>query len=442
MDESKDANEHDWHGSDEGMSAQYRVGVAKADITPTPGVPYLGFAGPGRQSFFTGVHDQLFARPLYLSDGKEEFVLLSTDTFGFVNDLFGKGRHFASELRARITDATGVPGDRIMHATPHIHSAPETLNFRPFLKHSVAAEWLEKFMSVAASSAKQAKAQAFPATLRIGHGDLPGVSQNRRRESAMDDEVIVLFFEGDDGRNVVLMNFACHPVIVQVSELVSGDFVGLAETTVENVLPGNQACLFLQGACGDINPIAHAARKFQDRFEGVRWTGLALAGEVLKTVGRLKVEGKAEEPVLLRSASKTIDLPSRSLPKGQELEAIREKAKNGGAREMETVVRVEEGEGPFAAELQVLRIGGAALGGIPGEPFCRIGLEMKARLKPLVGVPVGYANGYLGYLAPPEAWAKGGYEVLCGPWSKVGPESFSMIQNTLYELFRQITDGK
>jgi hypothetical protein len=59
-----------------------------------------------------------------------------------------------------------------------------------------------------------------------------------------------------------------------------------------------------------------------------------------------------------------------------------------------------------------------------------------------VGVPVGYANGYLGYLAPPEAWAKGGYEVLCGPWSKVGPESFSMIQNTLYELFRQITDGK
>lgn len=422
------------------MTAQYQIGVAKADVTPSAGVPYLGFAGPARQSFFVGVHDRLFARTLYLSDGHEEILLLATDTFGFVNDLFGRERYFVDELRARVTEATGVSGDRIMHATAHIHSAPETLNFRPFLKHRVAAEWLEKYMTDVAAAAGQAKKQTFPAALRIGRGNLPGVSHNRRKEQDMDDEVIVLFFEGDDGRNVVLMNFACHPVIVQVSEVVSGDFVGAAETTVEATLPGNLACMFLQGTCGDINPICYVATKFADRFEGVRWTGLALAGHVLQTVGQLKTTAKAAEPVVLTAASKRIELPSRPLPAGPELETIREKARQGGAREAEVVARVEEGEGPFLAEFQAMRIGGAALAGIPGEPFTRIGLEIKEMAKPLTGVPVGYANGYLGYLAPPAAWERGGYEVSCGPWSKVGPESFSMVLAALKSLLRQMQD--
>jgi hypothetical protein len=61
-------------------------------------------------------------------------------------------------------------------------------------------------------------------------------------------------------------------------------------------------------------------------------------------------------------------------------------------------------------------------------------MEIKKRCEPLVGIPVGYANGYLGNIASPESWQKGGYGVHCHPCSKVGPESYQMILDALEML--------
>ena len=85
-----------------------------------------------------------------------------------------------------------------------------------------------------------------------------------------------------------------------------------------------------------------------------------------------------------------------------------------------------------------MRIGDVVLLGIPGEPFCRMGLTIKAIRDDSLVLPVGYANGYLGYFAPPESWQTGGYEVQCGPWSKVGPDAYDMILNTARELVLDI----
>ena len=72
--------------------------------------------------------------------------------------------------------------------------------------------------------------------------------------------------------------------------------------------------------------------------------------------------------------------------------------------------------------------------GIPGEPFGELGRIIKQESKPFWGLPVGYANGYLGYIAPKAAWEKGGYEVSLGPWSKTGYEGFDMVVDTFSEL--------
>jgi hypothetical protein len=40
---------------------------------------------------------------------------------------------------------------------------------------------------------------------------------------------------------------------------------------------------------------------------------------------------------------------------------------------------------------------------------------------------VGYANDYLGYIAPPSAWEQGGYEVSLGMWSWVGREAYGLL---------------
>ena len=423
------------------MADEFEVGVGKVNITPPLSFPYLGFHP--RHAFFKGVHDDLYVRSLVVSCEGNEVAIVASDTFGFRNRVIGKGRDFTEEVRKRVEETTGIRGDHVMLTGSHIHSTPDTLGFRPL--DEKAAMWLEALMEQIASSVMLAHENRFKADLKVGRGDVKGVSKNRRGGECLDTEVITVLFESAE-RNVLMVNFACHPVIVQVQDLVSADYVGVLEGTVEKTLEGVEGCLFLQGACGDINPVMGNTRNFRD----VYFVGMALAGEVIKTYSLMALPGYPKQPAKLKVVSERVNLPSRPLPTLEEAERAFEEAKkrfemaegreerDRARRAMriteEVLFRVKEGKGPFEAEIQAVRMGNALLIGIPGEPFCQMGATIKEISRPLVGVPVGYTNGYLGYIAPPEAWERGGYEVSCGPWSKVGPEAYGM----LIEVFKRI----
>jgi len=61
---------------------------------------------------------------------------------------------------------------------------------------------------------------------------------------------------------------------------------------------------------------------------------------------------------------------------------------------------MERGDAPVEAEIQVVRLGDVILAGVPGEIFSHIGKRIKDIARPLIGMPVGYSNGYIGYIAP------------------------------------------
>jgi len=69
----------------------------------------------------------------------------------------------------------------------------------------------------------------------------------------------------------------------------------------------------------------------------------------------------------------------------------------------------------YNVPLQLFRVGGVGFFAIPGEPFVEIGLALKALPGFDLAVPVGLANGYFGYIALRENFARGGYEVKPGP---------------------------
>jgi hypothetical protein len=51
--------------------------------------------------------------------------------------------------------------------------------------------------------------------------------------------VTVLVFESPgSGRKVALINYACHPVIVQAQDRVSADYVGVMTSALERRIPG------------------------------------------------------------------------------------------------------------------------------------------------------------------------------------------------------------
>jgi hypothetical protein len=274
----------------------------------------------------------------------------------------------------------------------------------------------------------------FDAALKIGQADVPGWSRNRRGEECVDDLVTALLFESSDKRRrVLLVNYACHPVIVQAQDRISADYVGVMAAKLERDLAGLEACLFLQGAAGDINPWIDDTRDFGD----VEKMGTALAGKVMEMIGTLTAPGLAAEPPLFAFTAETLELPPRPLPAADE---AGEPAAGDNRMWLgdELAERLLDKRNSYPAELQVLRLGNAVLAGIPGEPFCRMGKAIRDLAAPLTGIPVGYANGYVGYIVPPESWARGGYEVDPGPWSKVAPESHTLILDTLNGLFRKI----
>jgi neutral ceramidase len=407
----------------------FTVGAGRVEITPPLEAPYLSFAA--RHQAFSAVHDPLFARALVVSDGARRGAVISAEAIGFINTVLGEGRNFTAEVRAEVERRTGIPGQAVMLAAAHVHSSPDSIDIRPLRETPAGAGWLEALIGKIGAAAEAAQERVFEAALRVGQAEFPGFSRNRRGEDCLDNLVTALIFASpDEKRKIILVNYACHPVIVQAQDRVSADYVGVMTSRLEQAVPGLEACLFLQGACGDINPWIDDTRDFAD----VGRMGTALADKVMEILARLSDEGRPGEPALFGHASERLELPSRHLPSAEEAAALA-----SGDNRMwlgdELSERLRETEKSYPAELQIMRLGNAVLAGIPGEPFCRLGKAIREMARPLTGIPVGYANGYVGYIVPPESWARGGYEVDPGPWSKVAPESHALILEALGSLF-------
>jgi len=438
------------------QNSYYEIGSCSVDITPPPTVPYL--AGNPRHQVFSGIHDHLYASISVISDSINEIALISIDGIGINNNILGNDRNFYDEIKGRIQNLTGIRKEAIIIFSAHIHSAPETINFRPLNKYPDLYTWIDTVTERICSAIQLASKNKFKAQLKIGKGKIDGISMNRRGEECLDTEVTVLLFEAlDKEKNIIIVNYACHPVIVQAQEMVSADYVGAMREILKTGLKGINDVLFIQGACGDINP----RRGWTCNFRDVYLTGAALAGEVMKTYALLAAPDYPVEPVITNFISETVELPSRQLPSDEEIEKLNKEVKelqlkyeNALAKSERDIIyeqlgpreeaywRIKEGDMPYKAEIQLIRIGNGVVVGIPGEPLCKMGLRIKEMFKPMIAIPSGYANGYVGYIASKEDWKKGGYEVGLGPWSKVGPEGYDMVLDTvglLLDKWRKIS---
>lgn len=448
---------------------QVQVGSAKVDITPPLTIPYLGYEP--RHAFFHGVHDPLFARAVVVNDDRTQVAVIAADAIGFSNDILGPGRNFTAEVRQRIERQIGIPAAHIMLTSSHAHSTPETIHLRRLLDTPAAAPWLETLMDQLASAAIMAAEHKRPASLKVGIGEVQGLSRNRRvigpdghiapggkvgpgspglTSGPIDPRVAVLYCESDDGKScVVLANFACHPVTVQVQPYVSADYPGPAMALVEASLPHCTNSLFLQGACADQNPIRNTSD-----FADVTRYGLMLGGEIIKVAARVGAPDHPALPARVSVLSETIDLAVRDLPapdgaiqamaeadrrlgQSSDEEERRQWARKRRMAEEEWIL-IERGRAPIAAEVQVIRLGDVALVALPGEPFVELGLAIQERSAAPYTLVVGYANDWIGYLTTEQAWQQGGYEVSLGPWTRVGSQGGCQLVDKAVEMVARL----
>jgi len=450
------------------MSTTLLAGSARVDITPPLSIPHLAYVP--RQGKFKNVHDPLYARALVLENEDTKIAVISADSIGYSNDILGTDRNFTSEVRQMVEQRVGIDAQNIMLASTHAHSTPETTGITRLLDVPEAAPWLEVLIDQLASAVEIAVSNLTEAHLKAGIGEAEGIGYSRRiigkdgkiyhwtnrptddqiARCAVDHQVGVLLCESvEDNLCSILINFACHPVTVQVQPSVSADYPGAATNLVEQTVSGSRNCMFLQGAGGNINPLLGTTN-----FDDVERYGMILAGTVMQVVGRLRSPRIPAMEAALGMASEVVYLPARELPEREPFEKAYEEAllaaKNAkteeerhaasrtAIRNKETLDLIDRGTDPIRTEVQVMRIGDLALVATPGELFAELGLEIKQKSVAPHTFVVGYANDWIGYIVSPGTFAEGGYEASPGPWTRAGEEGGQIIVKKALELIKKL----
>ena len=206
--------------------ADLSVGFAEADVTPKldPKKPVF-VAGFGHNRKATGVHDPIVARTVVLSDGKQKIALVSVDVVG----LF----HAVAESVRKQVDGFAY----VCVSSTHNHEGPDTLGLwgpTPF-KSGVDRGYMKDLEAAIVRTIGEADRARKPATAKIGTVTAPELLEDGREPYVKHDELVVLRFEGTDGKPVgVLVQWNNHPeTMASKNTELTADFVGytVAELT-------------------------------------------------------------------------------------------------------------------------------------------------------------------------------------------------------------------
>ena len=423
------------------------AGAAVADITPPVGVRMGGYGR--RTAPSAGVIDPLLVRALVVADGSSEVAIA-------VCDLLGVGSDVVSASRQLIEEQSGIPARSVLVAATHTHAGPS--GFRA----SEDNEYTDIVARHVAGAVAMARRRMEPVTLKLGTVDVATIGQNRRDPTGPVQSGAVVLLADTVRPNppvATLVNFACHATVLEHDNLdYSPDFPGAMARMVESCLGGT--AVYLQGACGDVNPVWSS----HDRAE-VERVGGVLGGAVVRLVQEMRpldtgqwcinlswsedievpCPGRLIAPVSLASARTELELPRRprrslaevdrelghmeaSLAELPVVDVTGRRALRARINELATsrlFPPVPSGRTSQRLEVQAIRLSEeCAVVTLPGEFFAETGAEI-ARRCGLPGLLVaGYANGSVGYVPPAGAFPDGGYEV---GMTQFGPDAEAAI---------------
>lgn len=429
------------------MAGELEVGVARADITPAVGIPMVGFAGRGPS---TDVHDPLYATCLAVRDGDSAFLLIQCDLLQLKADTVALFRH-------RVEAATGVTGERIMLSCTHTHYGPSVDRdetdivdaYRGHLAHQLAGVALEALGEMTGARLGVAWGECDIAVNRREHVEDGSIRLGNNPDGPVDRALGVARIDTADGAPLAcLVNFACHPVSQSgATRSLSSDFPGSMRDVVEE-LTGAHA-FYLQGACGDLNPIL-----MEHAYEPARTLGVRLGCSVVDLWERV-----APRPVMGVAASQT----RRRLPRymygseenarelAAELDAQIARLEASGSAEgsawwaklrrervAEAVKSWASGHAldPVDAEMHAARVGDLALLSAPAEIFTENGALVKRESSAADTFFLGYTNGSIGYVPTRQAYPEGGYEVTHA--CQVDPDAGDMINEACLRALEDV----
>lgn len=405
-----------------------KAGFSRIVITPPLGTAMTGFGGRDYDpSGCKGVHDDLYVRALYLSQGDETALIMGFDLLFFSRDE-------ADRFKGAVGRRLDIAPSNILLNTSHTHAGPKVGTWFYTPSDKFYLQFLENAIVEAAVQAKDS-ARGVSLLAGVTKSKLP---MNRRKklpngvidfapnpDGPVCDTLPFCLFRDSAGETVCLLfSVSCHPSTikgVERSYMISADYPGAAMARLDEYL-GCTASLFLQGAGGDSK--ASVIGKGEEHWRAGTWddveeAGKMVADEVIKAVEAglvsvepdlrshaIEMEWPLARPFSREEYEDIIANPqahSESMPEVMQMWAKEQTAKlDRGYSLPESVSITAHG---------VMLGSGLRLIGIEGELVAELGLLIEDFYEDGITFPMGYTDGAQLYLPTSAMLDEGGYEV-------------------------------
>ncbi len=411
------------------------AGVARRVISPPKGIFLIGYGDRTKGNI--GIHDDLYATALALSDGTTRLAIVALDMLT-INEFV------VDRIRARLAPT------EVLLCCSHTHSGP--IAYADARSPRRNQEYIASLVENVVAAVQEAERNLQPARLEYARSQAD-VGVNRRQkmpdghyeigrnpDGSRDKSVqVVSVFPlipgpSPEGRReygqetvlATLVNYACHGTVLGPDNLlVSADWMGVMRQEVEAELGG--LVLFLQGAAANINPDmywedAHAYEKVAEQGQKVAKAVLAAAGrgseamrDVPLRIERAEVWLPTEARAVTSRPPKNYGKPLLALAHLPGFMAVFADLLLDQRYPWKSSIEARDGFWSVPMRVNAARIGDLALVTFGAETFTEIGMKVKAASPAAHTLFASVSDGCISYLHTEESHAQGGYEVDVAP---------------------------
>jgi len=444
-----------------------RAGAYAIDVTPQK-LPVIVNGGMLERTC-SQVVDPLHARCLVLDDGTTTIAFAVVDNCVIPRPLMDRAKALAREK-------TGIAEEHILISATHCHSAPSVFGA---LGSGENPEYIEYLPGRIAEGIEQAQKNLEPARVGWAVGKdpnnvfcrrflmKPGTARTCRftgkendraqmnpgyqnpnaveRTGPADTDVSVLCVQSRGGRPIaVLANYSTH---YAGAPALSADYFGVFARRIGELIGADAAGdggppfvgIMTNGTSGDANCCDFVNPRREFTYKSVGEDTAQAAFKAYRTIRYYDWV-----PIVMEEALLELGVRKPSPAETAEAKAyLAEHVPDGKPKSTtdvyarETVILSEWPE-RRQIKLQAIRIGELGIAAMPNEVFGSTGLAIKAQspLKPTFSIEL--ANGYAGYLPPPEQHALGGYTTWRARSSCLEEQAEPKIRAKVFELLGNV----
>ena len=238
-----------WRPCTTASAVQILAGIAKVEISDPRVKP---------------LHDPLYVKALVLQDDATAAVVVSVDAVA-IGEIGRIDNDFLARVRGQLEKDSKVEPAHVLVSATHCHGA-------------VCPDIAERTVQ----AVKEAWRSMVPVKVGAGTGREDRISENRRMTlkdgsqvdmrraysmppdeevasiGPIDPQIGLLRLDREDGTPLAAVyNFACHPIMNPPSIGNTADFPSVASRVIEQSLGAGAIAMFVQGCCGDINPVRY-----------------------------------------------------------------------------------------------------------------------------------------------------------------------------------------